>query len=153
MAMARLRRSLALLTLLGLLLMSTQATAEQWVEVGDYEIHYSAIATRHLSSEVAQAHRIQRSAGHGLVNVAVRQRQPDGTTRPVMANVQGSVGGLNDAGESLGFRNVRDGDATYHIALFTLRHDEPMRFDLEVRHDRNAPPQPVSFIQRFYIER
>jgi len=39
------------------------------------------------------------------------------------------------------------------VAVFRIREDEPMRFDLRVRYDRNAEPAEVSFIQRFYIDR
>ncbi|ASK20735.1 MAG: DUF4426 domain-containing protein [Vreelandella alkaliphila] len=148
-----LRRTTLLTTLLCSLLLATQAVAEQLVRIGDYEIHYSAVATSFLTPEVAQAHGIQRSAGLGLVNVSVRERQEDGSTRAVNASVQGHVTGLTDAQESLSFRTVHDGDATYHLATFALRHDEPTRFNLDVRYDRNASPERVSFIQRFYIER
>ena len=120
------------------------------VRVGEYEIHYNAIET--LSPEVAQANSIQRSIGHGLVNVSVRERLADGTTRPVNASVENYVSDLTDTREPLSFRTVR-GDATYHLATFTLRHDEPMRFHRDVRYDRNENSEPVSFIQRFYIER
>ena len=153
MAIATLRRFSLLTLLLGTLLSATQAAAEQMVEVGDYEIHYNASETRFLTPEVAQANYLQRSIGHGLVNISVRERQPDGSTLPVNASVQGHVSGLTDTREPLSFRTVHDGDATYHLATFTLRHDEPMRFNLEVRYDRNANPEPVSFIKRFYIER
>ncbi|GED46122.1 hypothetical protein HME01_19740 [Vreelandella aquamarina] len=153
MAIATLRRFSLLTLLMGTLLSATQAAAEQMVRVGEYEIHYNAIETRFLTSEVAQANSIQRSIGHGLVNVSVRERQPDGTTRPVNASVEGYVSDLTDTREPLSFRTVHDGDATYHLATFTLRQDEPMRFNLDVRYDRNENPEPVSFIQRFYIER
>ncbi len=106
-----------------------------------------------LTPEVAQANNLQRSANRGLVNVSVRERQEDGSTRPVNASVQGHVSGLTGAQESLSFRTVHDGDATYHLAPFTLLDDENMRFELSVRYDRNAAPEPVNFIQRFYIDR
>ncbi|MGM0833859.1 DUF4426 domain-containing protein [Halomonas qinghailakensis] len=148
-----LRSTTLLVTMLFSLLLAAHTAAEQLTRIGDYEIHYSAVATSFLTPEVAQAHGIQRSAGHGLVNVSVRERQEDGGTRAVNASVQGHVTGLADAQESLSFRTVHDGDATYHLATFALRHDEPMRFNLDVRYDRNASPERVSFIQRFYIER
>lgn len=134
-------------------LFATAANAEQFTRVGDYDIHYSAVNSSFLTPEVAQANSIQRSANRGLVNVSVRERQEDGSTRPVNASVQGHVSGLTGVQESLSFRTVHDGDATYHLAPFTLRDDEAMRFELSVRYDRNAAPEPVNFIQRFYIDR
>lgn len=139
--------------LVGTLFAAAGAHAEQFARVGDYEIHYSAVNSSFLTPEVAQAHNLQRSANRGLVNVSVRERQGDGSTLPVNASVQGHVSGLTGAQQSLSFRTVHDGDATYHLAPFTMREDENMRFELSVRYDRNAAPEPVNFIQRFYIDR
>lgn len=148
-----LRRLMIGAALVGTLFAAAAAHAEQFVSVGNYEIHYSAVNSSFLTPKVAQANNLQRSANRGLVNVSVRERQDDGSTRPVNASVQGHVSGLTGAQESLSFRTVHDGDATYHLAPFTLRDDESMRFELSVRYDRNAPPEPVNFIQRFYIDR
>ena len=148
-----LRRLMISAALIGTLFTTATAYAEQFSQIGDYEIHYSAVNSSFLTPEVAQANNIQRSVSRGLVNVSVRERQEDGSTRPVNASVQGHVSGLTGTQESLSFRTVHDGDATYHLAPFTMREDESMRFELSVRHDRNAAPAPVNFIQRFYIDR
>lgn len=148
-----LRRLVISAALVGTLFTSAAACAEQFVRVGEYEIHYSAVNSRFLTPGVAQANNIQRSANRGLVNISVRERQEDGGTRPVNASVQGHVSGLTGVQESLNFRTVHGGDATYHLAPFTMHEDEGMRFELSVRYDRNAAPAPVNFIQRFYIDR
>lgn len=148
-----LRSLLLSVSLAATLMVTTSASAEQFVQVGDYEIHYSAVSTSFLTPEVAEAHNIQRSANRGLVNVSVRERRDDGSTRPVSAGIQGYVSGLTGTQEPLSFRTVHDGDSTYHLAPFTMRHDEAMRFELDVRYDRNESPESVNFIQRFYIER
>ncbi|AJY52446.1 MULTISPECIES: DUF4426 domain-containing protein [Halomonadaceae] len=147
------RRLMISAALVGTLFATAAAYAEQFALVGDYEIHYSAVNSSFLTPEVAQANNLQRSANRGLVNVSVRERQEDGITRAVNASVQGHVSGLTGVQESLSFRTVHDGDATYHLAPFTMREDESMRFELSVRYDRNAAPEPVNFIQRFYIDR
>ena len=132
---------------------TTSASAEQYTQVGDYQIHYSAISTDFLTPEVALAYDIQRSVALGLINVSVREEQEDGSTIPVNASIEGSVGDLSGSSEPLRFRTVHEDNATYHLATFSLRHDDPMRFNLNVRYDRNAAPEPVSFVQRFYIDR
>ncbi|NYS60370.1 DUF4426 domain-containing protein [Vreelandella salicampi] len=141
------------LAFVGLSLTALNAHAEQYTQVGDYQIHYSAVSTRFLTPEVADAYNLQRSAGLGLVNVSVREEQEDGSTRPVNASVQGSVGDLAGNRESMSFRTVHEDGSIYHLATFTLRDDESMRFELDVKYDRNADPEPVNFTQRFYIER
>ncbi|MDN6297786.1 MAG: DUF4426 domain-containing protein [Halomonas sp.] len=137
----------------GLSLMALAAHGGQQASANNYEIHYSAVSTRFLTPEVAHAYGLQRSAGLGLINVSVREKQDDGTTRPVNAGVKGSVGTLDDAPGALNFRTVRDNGAVYQLATFRLQHDTPMHFTLKVRADRNAEPERITFIQRFYLER
>jgi len=148
-----LRRLMISAALIGTLFTTATAYAEQFSQIGDYEIHYSAVNSSFLTPEVAQANNIQRSVSRGLVNVSVRERQEDGSTRAVNASVQGHVSGLTGTQESLRFRTVHAGVTPYHLAPLTLREDESMRFELSVRYDRNAAPAPVNFIQRFYIDR
>ncbi|MBD3898445.1 DUF4426 domain-containing protein [Halomonas sp. ML-15] len=139
---------------LAMWLLSPLASAQQYEQVGDYQVHYSAVNTSFLSDEVAEAYGIQRSRGHALLNVSVVEEQDDGTTQPANVAVSGSVGPLSGSQSALAFRNVRgDDDTRVQIATFRIQDDEPMRFDLDVTYDRNRDPQRVSFIQRFYIER
>ncbi|SDM47602.1 protein of unknown function [Franzmannia pantelleriensis] len=139
---------------LALWLLSPLAGAQQFEQVGDYQVHYSAVNTSFLSDEVAETYGIQRSPAHALLNVSVVEEQDDGSTHPVNVAVSGSVGPLSGSQSALAFRNVRGADDTRaQIATFRIHDDEPMRFDLDVTYDRNREPERVSFIQRFYIER
>jgi hypothetical protein len=139
------------LLLLGLAL---PLQAQQYEQVGDYQIHYSAVSTSFLSPEVAETYGIQRSPAMALLNVSVLEELEDGSTRSTNAPVSGQVGTVGSESSSpLSFRSLRDGDTLSQIAVFRIQEDEPMRFDLEVRYDRNAAPAEISFIQRFYIDR
>ncbi|MBS9405208.1 DUF4426 domain-containing protein [Halomonas sp. TRM85114] len=148
------RRPLHLIALTWLLLLAGPLAAQQFEQIGDYQIHYSAVNTSFLPRDVTEEHGIQRSPAMALLNVSVLEVQDDGSTPPVTASVQGTVGPLGEAGGStLEFRSLRIGDTPSQVAVFRIQDDEPMRFDLRVRYDRNAPPTEVSFIQRFYIDR
>ncbi len=137
-----------------MLLLTLPAQAQQYEQVGDYQIHYSAVNTSFLPEEVAKEHGIQRSQVMALLNVSVLEQLEDGSTRPVIAPVDGRIGGLDEGDTApLAFRSLRIGDTPSQVAVFRIREDEPMRFDLRVRYDRNAEPAEVSFIQRFYIDR
>ncbi|WP_192035898.1 DUF4426 domain-containing protein [Halomonas sp. YLGW01] len=144
---------LGLALLVGAALGAGTAQAEQFERIGRYQIHYNAVSTSFLTPEVAAANDIQRSRVQALLNVSVREERDDGTTRPVSASVDGTVGNLAGQSQPLAFRTVHEDNAIYHLATFRIQEDEPMRFDLRVRYDRNAPPAEVSFIQRFYIDR
>lgn len=129
------------------------AQAQQFEQVGSYQIHYSAVSTDFLPQSVTDVHGIQRSPALALLNVSVLE-EVDGDLRPVNAAVSGSVGEVQSKEATpLQFRAIREGDAQSQVAVFTLRDDEPMHFALEVRYDRNLPPAEVNFIQRFHIQR
>ena len=149
-----LRHSLTAL-MLGLILLAALPTqAQQFEQVGDYQIHYSAVNTSFLPASVAQEHGIQRSQAMALLNVSVMESLEDGSTRPVIASVDGRSAALDGSeANPLAFRSLRIDDTPSQVAVFRIREDEPMRFDLRVRYDRNAEPAEVSFIQRFYIDR
>ena len=126
--------------------------AEQVEHVGRYQIHYSAVNTSFLTPEVAAAYDIQRSKRTALLNVSVLEEQPDGSTQPVAAMVEGRVGNLANQSQPLSFRTVREGDSIYQLAVFPIQRDEPMRFMLDVHYARDKAPAEVAFIQRFFID-
>ncbi|TDX24625.1 uncharacterized protein DUF4426 [Modicisalibacter xianhensis] len=126
--------------------------AEQVEHVGRYRIHYSAVNTSFLTPEVAAAYDIQRSKRTALLNVSVLEVQPDGSTQPVAATVEGRVGNLANQSQPLSFRTVREGESIYQLAVFPIQRGEPMRFTLDVYYDRNQAPAEVAFIQRFFID-
>ena len=143
-----------LATGLALLCLALPLKAQQYERVDNYQIHYSAVSTSFLSAEVAAEHNIQRNPAMALLNVSVLEELDDGSTRPVNAQVNGKVGDIGgQAASPLSFRSLRDGDSVSQIAVFRIHDDEPMRFDLDVRYDRNREPASVNFIQRFYINR
>ncbi|MBE0488230.1 MAG: DUF4426 domain-containing protein [Halomonas sp.] len=146
---------LAFLAAVTLALLVGPAAAQQYEQVGNYQIHYSAVNTSFLPEAVAREHGIQRSTTMALLNVSVLEEREDGTTRALPTTVNGTVGGLGsgDTRTPLSFRTLRSGDVPSQVAVFRIHDDEAMRFDLEVLHDRNAEPARVSFIQRFYIDR
>lgn len=147
------RTALRALSLVWLLLLASgPASAEQFERVDNYQIHYSAVSTRFLTPEVAAAYDIQRSKMTALLSVSVLEEQPDGSTRPVQAMIDGRVGNLVGQSQPLSFRTVREDGAIYQLALFRIQREEPMRFTLDVRYARDAAPAEVAFIQRFFVD-
>lgn len=150
----RYRTALTHLSVLLFLCLALPLQAQQYQQVGDYQVHYSAVSTNFLSADVAAEHGIQRSPALALVNVSVLEELEDGSLRAVNAPVSGKVGTVGSSSPAaLSFRSLRTGDSVSQIALFRIIEGEPMRFDLEVRHDRNQAPAEVGFIQRFTIDR
>lgn len=138
---------------LALSLLPFMSQAQQFEQIGDYQIHYSVVSTDFLPQSVTEAHGIQRSPALALLNVSVLE-EVDDELRSVNASVSGTVGELQGAEMTpLQFRSLREGNTQSQIAVLRIRDDEPMHFALEVRYDRNQEPAEVNFIQRFHIER
>ncbi|WP_413615441.1 DUF4426 domain-containing protein [Halomonas cupida] len=131
-----------------LALVSSDATAQQFDQVGSNQIHYAAIETTFIADEVATRFGLERRPGLGMVTVSVLDA--NGESRNVA--VDGSIADLNGRQpRPLAFRRLREASGGISsIATFPIDYAAPMRFQLDVQLDRNASPHPVSFIQRFY---
>lgn len=137
-------------TLCLLLVMMSSAKAEQFEQVGDYQIHYNTFTTSFLQPQVAKAYNIVRSRYQAMINISVLKKQSDGRYKAVEALVTGDVGNLAGQSVSLAFRSIREPNAIYQITTFRFTEDEPTRFRLKVRFDPNQPAYDLSFIRRFY---
>ncbi|WP_417330511.1 DUF4426 domain-containing protein [Halomonas cupida] len=131
-----------------LALVSSDATAQQFDQVGSNQIHYAAIETTFIADEIAARFGLERRPGLGMVTVSVLDA--NGESRNVA--VDGSIADLNGRQpRPLAFRRLREASGGISsIATFPIDYAAPMRFQLDVQLDRNASPHPVSFIQRFY---
>ena len=133
-----------------LLVMMSSAKAEQFEQVGDYQIHYNTFTTSFLQPQVAKAYNVVRSRYQAMINISVLKKQSDGRYKAVEALVTGDVGNLAGQSVSLAFRSIREPNAIYQITTFRFTEDEPTRFRLKVRFDPNQPAYDLSFIRRFY---
>lgn len=134
--------------LLGLLLSAGSSQANE-IEFDRHVVHYTVVNTTFLSPDVARAYNIRRSSSRVLVNVVIMKRDGD-----AMESVPGSVSGqamnLNRQLRNLSFRQVRDGDAYYHLAEVAVRPGEVLDFNLRVSAAGDDETMPVSFRQSFY---
>jgi len=134
--------------LLGLLLAAGSSQANE-VEFDRYVVHYTVVNTTFLSPEVARAYNLRRSSSRALVNVVIMKREGNGI-ETVPGNVSGQAVNLNRQVRRLSFREVRDGDAFYHLAEVPVRPGEVLDFDLRVTAQDSDEVMPVRFRQTFY---
>jgi hypothetical protein len=131
------------------LLLATGSSHANEVEFDRHVVHYTVVNTTFLSPDVARAYNIRRSSRRALVNVVILKREGNG-----MESVPGSVSGhavnLNRQLRNLSFRQVRDGDAYYHLAEVAVRPGEVLDFNLRVSAAGDDETMPVNFRQSFY---
>lgn len=125
------------------------AVAENSLSVGELTVHYNALSSLDLSPEVARQYAITRSAGRGLVNIAVR-RGAAGSAVAVAAQLSGSASNELGQRQSLSFREVREGEAIYYLAEPRVSAGDTLEFAIEVRVGADQPPISLRFRQAFF---
>jgi hypothetical protein len=140
---------------LALLLASLSAQAQQFEDIGDYHVHYSAMNTRMLPAEVARAYGITRSGTRAMINITVlRAADGDGAmSEAVRATVNASAINLTGQPRDIELQEITEEDAIYYIGTFRIANEETLTFDISVRPEGSSqPPSEFSFQQKFYVE-
>jgi hypothetical protein len=117
---------------------------------GGVTVHYSALSTLELRPEIARAYSITRSGARALLNVAVQQRQADGTSHAITATVEAAATNLAGQRQDLRLREVRDGEAIYYLAEPRIAARDTLDFALSVLPEGAAAPITVRFRQEFF---
>jgi hypothetical protein len=147
------KQILLTLALLGSLLFSGMALAQQSQDFGNYVVHYNALNTNLIPPQVAQAYAIKRSPSRALLNVTVLKKVMDTPGTPVSASVTGSATNLTGQLRELEIREIRDSEAAiYYVADFPVHNLETYRFEVTVAIEGEDEPLAVRFTQQFYTE-
>ncbi len=128
------------------------ALAEQSVETDNYVIHYNAFNSTIVAPEVAQRHGLTRSRFTAMLNVAVFEKQTDGSEKAVPAVLTGKVANLMQQTQQLQFKPIKEGTALYYIGSFTFGNEEIMHLTLDVQPDPNKSAKTIRFTQKFYTD-
>jgi hypothetical protein len=141
-------------SILLLCLAPINASAEQKLVFGEYEVHYMGLNSSFLTSEVAKMYDIPRSGSLGFLNIAVLQNTKDSPMPSALdAKVTGTIRNLIGQKRTLEFRRVREGKAIYYISTFNFDDGDMYNIDLDIVPS-NAKQKnfDVKFSQRFYTE-
>ena len=135
---------LAALTLFTLV---NKAQAEQKVSLGNWDVHYIAFNTTFLTPEVAKSYGIVRSKYNGLINISVLDKHSQ-VAQDVLIN--GDARNLLGVVKKLSFKQVREGEAVYYLAVLPFRDQEHYRINLEINDGKTQ--QKLKFEHKFYAE-
>lgn len=143
------RIALSLISTLTAVMLALPATAE-YVDFGDYQVHYSIFASSFLQPEIAAKNGLNRSKSIGIINISIMEETEDGGLRTVGGQVEGKV--LNDIQQQrfLGFRRISEGDAVYYIAEFQYRNAELLTFHVTARPQGGGSDLPIRVAHTLY---
>ena len=100
-------------------------SAEQKQAFGDHEVYYSVFNPSFLRAEVAERYAVVRGHDKAVVNVSILEGE-----RSVAVPVTGTVKNLLGQLQPLDFREVKEGEAVYYLAMLTYQDRDTLRFEI-----------------------
>ena len=135
---------LALIGIIGLLV-SFKAAAEQKIQVGEFEIHYTAFPSLLVPADTASLHGLTRAENRLLLNLSVRR-----AGEPVPAGVTWQVVNILNQAQPLTFFEVSEQTAIYYLAEVVNQEKDWLRFTLEIEFSKDHPPYVLEFNRQYY---
>ncbi len=132
-----------------LALCASAANAEQFVDAGEYRVHYAAMNTTALTPEVARQFGVTRTRNQILLVLNAQQKRADRYV-PVAATAAGTATTLLGHSQTLALRPVREAEVHYVIATFETLDGEFMTIAADVLPSGSNTPIRVSFKQQFF---
>lgn len=130
------------------LFVSATTSAEQFKQIGDYQVHYIVIPTTFVTPEIAQTYGLARGKNRALVNLSIL----DENGRAVAATVSGESQNLLGQPQTLVFNEVREQQAIYYLAQLRHADEEHHRIRLSVTLPGGEVGE-IAFRQKMYWER
>lgn len=149
--------SLAIATIL-LLCSTSYVMAGQFRTDDGYVIHYNALSTEMLPSEVVRSYGIVQSKHRGLLNISVRKgdKKQYLHTKAVFARVTAQNSNLVGQLKTLKIQRIEEGSqeskAVYYIAVFSITNAETLEFTITVDPDYQGKAHKIKFRQEFFID-
>lgn len=119
------------------------------VDIGDYTVHFSAMATDQLPPEVARAYEIVRSKNRAMLNVSVLRKD---NGKPVAATVTVKTVNLTGQLKNVTMRRIDEGVAIYYIGETPVANRETLVFDISITPEGVAKPAEVRFKREFFTD-
>lgn len=137
-----------------LFLMSSHTLAENSTRVDGYTIHHNALTTDVLTPAIASRYNIQRSKSRALINISIIKdpKERIGLGQAISAKIQLKAKNLVGQTRDIPLREIREAEAIYYIADFSIADQEILRFDLEAVPNDSSYPIQAQFQQKFYTD-
>ena len=125
--------------------------AQQSERFGPFELHYTVVNSTFLDPIVASRYQIVRGRGRAILNLAVREHLPDGSTRARSARMEGRTWDLFQ-NQFFEFSEIREGEAIYYIGQFKFSDEELRFFNISFVPEGASRSYEFRFQQKVYEE-
>ncbi|MFY2509730.1 DUF4426 domain-containing protein [Vibrio pectenicida] len=131
-------------------LFSFPSSAEQFKTIKEIEVHYSAFNSTFLTSQVASNYQLKRNGYSAILNISVLDTYQAG--KPAMtAKITGDAKNLIGQIKTLEFTEVKEGNAIYYLAEFSISDEENLTFNIDINAGNKGTGR-LKFSQKFYVE-
>lgn len=131
-------------------LLSLPVHAEQFKNIKNSEIHYSAFNSTLITAEVATQYQLKRNGHSAILNISVLDNSKLGKPA-VDATITGTAKNLIGQIKTLEFKQIKEGQAIYYLAQFSISDEESLTFNINVDAGMTGSG-PITFTQKFYVE-
>lgn len=129
---------------------SLSVHAEQFKNIKNSEIHYSAFNSTLLTAGVATQYQLKRNGHSAILNISVLDNSKLGKPA-VNATITGTAKNLIGQIKTLEFKQIKEGQAIYYLAQFSISDEESLTFNINVDAGMTGSG-PITFTQKFYVE-
>ena len=120
--------------------------------VGEYTVHYNLLNTSFIEPKIATQYSIKRSKNIGMLNISVMKKSDSGKETAVISNIFGHGASLAGQVKSLAFKEIKEAEAIYYIATFSISDRERLSFDLQVQPEKAGKLIPLKFKKQVFVD-
>ncbi|MEO7936949.1 MAG: DUF4426 domain-containing protein [Dokdonella sp.] len=138
---------------LALITLATPALADSsgTQKFGSYLVHYSALSTQLLNTQMAEQYSIERSPSRGLINLSVQHVAADETATAVAATINGEAVNLTGQKTPITIREIPDLYVSY-IGLFDVSAPDTYTFTISIKPKDSEQTFTLKFNKNFVAE-
>ncbi|SNY46337.1 protein of unknown function [Arsukibacterium tuosuense] len=130
-----------------MLLVSTQADAEQMKKLGNWDVHYIAFPATFLTPEIAVENEIQRSKFNGVINISILDSASQQAQQVAISGIAKDLFGRQ---RELEFNQVVEGDAVYYLATVPYQNEQLYNFTINIGQGNQQ--QQLTFSHTFFVD-
>ena len=119
------------------------------ISINGHAVHFNALLTNQLPTEVAQLYNIVRSNNRAMLNVSVINEDSGGS---VPANVSVKTTNLTGQLKSVNMRRIDEEEAIYYIGETPVANRETLIFDITVTPEGVDEAAEVRFKRQFFTD-
>jgi len=131
-----------------LLCFTLPTSAEQFQEFDNLQVHYIALPSTFLQSDIAKHYGIKRSKYTAVINVTVLDKAAK--LKAVSADLTGNAANLLGQNQALEFKKITEGDAVYYIATYPFGNEEIVNFKIKINTQNKS--NMLEFQHKFYVD-